>query len=100
MENSLNDDVRAEEIETVKGYPEPSRLAKAEKFYYDISDIPRMEEKLRGMDFRNKFPHNSAKVQEDIQTLKECVETLKNSEKLKQVIISIFVRNHDLHRCS
>jgi len=74
-----------EEVEMVRGYPEPEKLAKAEKFYLDISSIQRMEKKLKGMDFKSKFGYNIDKVKEDLEALINCVDVLSTSTKLKQV---------------
>eukprot|EP01117_Protostelium_nocturnum_P015560 TRINITY_DN6052_c0_g2_i1.p1 TRINITY_DN6052_c0_g2~~TRINITY_DN6052_c0_g2_i1.p1 ORF type:complete len:553 (-),score=240.06 TRINITY_DN6052_c0_g2_i1:14-1672(-) len=76
-----------DEIETVRSYTgDISRLGKAEKFYLDISDVPRMEDKLKGLEFKMKFGGNVQKVKEDLEILVKCVETVRGSPKLAQIM--------------
>ncbi|KAM3224198.1 hypothetical protein ACQJBY_057549 [Aegilops geniculata] len=88
-----------EEMELLKGYTgSKDNLGKCEQFFLEMMKVPRVESKLRILSFKIKFLTQVADVKNNLNTINDVAEEVRNSDKLKRVMQTILSLGNALNQ--
>lgn len=80
----------AEEMNRIKDFGgDTSKLAKADQYFCQIMDIPRLPERLECMLYRRKLDLDIEEIRPELAILRNACTELKGSKKFKQVLQAV-----------
>lgn len=85
---SLKDFVpEPDEIGILKSYTgDKSALGSGEKYFMAVMDIPKLALKLKALEYEKLFESRTEQLKDDIHAVLKSIETIRNNEKLKQIL--------------
>ncbi|KAH7922962.1 FH2-domain-containing protein [Leucogyrophana mollusca] len=89
-----------EEITRIKDFGDASKLAKADRYFYEIMTIPRLPERLESMVYRQKLELDIEEIRPDLQAIREACKELRTSVRFKRTLRAILAVGNALNGSS
>jgi len=88
-----------EEIETLNQYSEEvHRMTKADKFFFEIAQIPRYEEKLKAIHYRKTFEERLQLAQYQIDSISDASIELTKSKAIEKIFLIILALGNYMNK--
>ncbi|KAI0307002.1 hypothetical protein B0F90DRAFT_1807716 [Multifurca ochricompacta] len=86
-----------EEVTRLKDFGDVSKLAKADQFFYQIMDIPRIADRLRCMIYRRRLELDVEEIRPELDILHSASRELKSSQRFKRVLQAVLTVGNALN---
>jgi hypothetical protein len=81
-----------DEVELIKSYDgKIEDLGNAEQFIAVLAQVPRFQQRIQAMAFRQKFSEELSEVGPDLETVRQAIQAVRTSSRFKKVLQAILV---------
>jgi len=88
-----------EEIETLNQYAEDvHRMAKADRFFYQMGKIPRYEQKLKSISFRKRFTERLLVAQSQADSVCDAATELSSSDSVERLFVLVLALGNYMNK--
>jgi diaphanous 1 len=89
-----------EEITRLKDFEDVSKLAKADQYFFQIMDVPRIADRLKCMIYRRRLELDVEEIRPELDILHSASRELKTSQKFKRVLQAVLTVGNALNGTS